>query len=99
MPKVQGGSLGGGRFLMGEVTLYGQCPGHPPLLPIPSRWEGWEGLPHASLDEPQPDRGRFEPGDVSCEEKCKATWERGFKLPWREAGQPNHHDDKADSDQ
>jgi len=24
---------------------------------------------------------------------------RGFKLPWREAGPPNHHDDKVDSDQ
>jgi len=22
-----------------------------------------------------------------------------FKLPWREAGLPNHHDDKVDSDQ
>ena len=22
-----------------------------------------------------------------------------FKLPWREAGPPNHHDDKVDSDQ
>jgi len=22
----------------------------------------------------------------------------GFKLPWREAGPPNHHDDKVDSD-
>jgi len=24
---------------------------------------------------------------------------REFKLPWREAGPPNHHDDKVDSDQ
>ena len=31
--------------------------------------------------------------------RCKATWKRGFKLPWREAGPPNHHDDKVDSDQ
>jgi len=23
----------------------------------------------------------------------------GPKLPWREAGPPNHHDDKVDSDQ
>ena len=30
---------------------------------------------------------------------CKATWKREFKLPWREAGPPNHHDDKVDSDQ
>ena len=27
------------------------------------------------------------------------AWEREIKLPWREAGPPNHHDDKADSDQ
>jgi len=25
--------------------------------------------------------------------------EKEFKLPWREAGPPNHHDDKVDSDQ
>ena len=31
--------------------------------------------------------------------RCKATWKREFKLPWREAGPPNHHDDKMDSDQ
>ena len=29
----------------------------------------------------------------------KATWKRSFKLPWREAGPPHHHDDKVDSDQ
>jgi len=29
----------------------------------------------------------------------KATWKREFKLPWREAGPPNHHDNKVDSDQ
>ena len=28
-----------------------------------------------------------------------ATWKREFKLPWREAGPPNHHDDEVDSDQ
>ena len=26
-------------------------------------------------------------------------WNRGFKHPWREAGPPNHHDDKVDPDQ
>ena len=31
--------------------------------------------------------------------RCKATWEREFKLPWREDDPPNHHDDKVDSDQ
>jgi len=30
---------------------------------------------------------------------CEATWIRGFKLPWREAGPPNHHDDEVNSDQ
>ena len=27
------------------------------------------------------------------------VWKREFKLPWREAGPPNHLDDKVDSDQ
>ena len=27
------------------------------------------------------------------------TWKTEFKLPWREDGPPNHHDDKVDSDQ
>ena len=31
--------------------------------------------------------------------RCKATWKREFKLPWREAGPPNHHHDRVDSDQ
>ena len=31
--------------------------------------------------------------------RCKATWKREFKLPWREAGPPNHVDDKVDADQ
>ena len=31
--------------------------------------------------------------------RCKATWKREFKLPWREAGPPNHHDVEVDSDQ
>jgi len=31
--------------------------------------------------------------------RCKATWKREFKLPWREAGPPNHHDDKVVPDQ
>ena len=29
---------------------------------------------------------------------CKATWKRECELPWREAGPPNHQDDKEDSD-
>ena len=35
----------------------------------------------------------------SEEGRCKATWKREFKLPWHEAGPPNHHDDEVDSDQ
>ena len=39
--------------------------------------------------------------DVHLREEgsCKATWKKKFKLPWREAGPPDHHDDKVDSDQ
>ena len=33
------------------------------------------------------------------EGRCKAAWKREFKLPWREAGPLNHHDDIVDSDQ
>ena len=33
------------------------------------------------------------------EGRSKATWKRESKLPWREAGPPNHLDDKVDSDQ
>ena len=32
------------------------------------------------------------------EDRHEATWKRGFKLSWREAGPPNHLDDKVDSD-
>ena len=35
-----------------------------------------------------------------CEEgRCKATWRRESKLPWRKAGPPKHLDDIVDSDQ
>jgi len=40
--------------------------------------------------------GRF--GTIGCSVHC-FTWKREFKLPWREAGPPNHHDDTVDSDQ
>ena len=30
------------------------------------------------------------------EGRCKAAWKREFKLPWREAGPPNHHNDGVD---
>ena len=32
------------------------------------------------------------------EGRCKATWNREFKFPWREAGPPNHLNDEVDSD-
>ena len=38
-------------------------------------------------------------GPPATEGRSKATWKREFKLPWREAGPPNLHDDKMDSDQ
>ena len=31
--------------------------------------------------------------------RCKSTWTGELKLPWREAGPPNHHDNKVYSDQ
>ena len=33
------------------------------------------------------------------EGRYKATWTRKYKLPWREAGPPNHLDAEVDSDQ
>ena len=30
---------------------------------------------------------------------CKATWKKELKLPWREAGPPDHLNDEVDSDQ
>ena len=30
--------------------------------------------------------------------RFKATWEGKVKIPWREAGPPNYHDDEVDSD-
>ena len=33
------------------------------------------------------------------EGRCKATWKREFNVPWREAGPPDHHGMKVDSDQ
>jgi len=38
-------------------------------------------------------------GSSDDEAMHEATWKREFKLPWREAGPPNHHDDKVVSDQ
>jgi hypothetical protein len=37
--------------------------------------------------------------NCSSEGRFKAAWKREFKLSWREAGPPHHHDDQADSDQ
>ena len=38
------------------------------------------------------------PFDITCRLGF-GDWGLGFKLPWREAGPPNHHDDKVVSDQ
>jgi len=35
------------------------------------------------------------PSCKTCEGNNKATWKRGFKIPSREAGPPNHHNDKV----
>jgi len=43
--------------------------------------------------------GMISSGMVGRQEgRWKTTWKREFKLPWREAGPPIHHDDKVDSD-
>jgi len=36
---------------------------------------------------------------VTQEGRYKATWKKEFKIPWREAGPPDHLDDKVKSDQ
>ena len=36
--------------------------------------------------------------DLMAEGRCKATWKKKFNLPWREAGPPNYHEDKVESD-
>ena len=46
---------------------------------------------HAGLDPPAT--------TLWQEGRCKATWKREFKLPWRDAGPPNRHDGTVDSDQ
>ena len=46
--------------------------------------------------DPAPPPPRSEPRSST---RYKATWKREFKLPWREAGPPNHLDDVVDADQ
>ena len=40
-------------------------------------------------------------GEKHGETRCRVSGseKREFKLPWREASPPNHHDDTVDSDQ
>ena len=40
-------------------------------------------------------KGRY----LELKGRYKATWKTKYKLPWREAGPPDHHDDKVVSDQ
>ena len=40
---------------------------------------------------------RMGPNALDWDGRCKATWKREFELSWRDAGPPNHHDDKVDS--
>ena len=39
------------------------------------------------------------PEPPACRTRHLPPPRREFKLPWREAGPPNHHDDTVDSDQ
>ena len=80
------------------VVLGGEAVSHergtpvtPPCLPAgKAAFGGHAGGLGASGEQvhPQPQKGRY-----------KATWKREFKHPGREAGPPNHLDDKVDSDQ
>ena len=46
------------------------------------------------------DRGRDTPTKgLLWDGRCKASWKREFKLPWREAGPPYHHGKEVDLDQ
>ena len=38
-------------------------------------------------------------GHEAVQKMLVSMGDKEFKLPWREAGPPNHHDDKVDSDQ
>ena len=38
-------------------------------------------------------------GVLAARRQKECLLKREFKLPWREAGSPNHHDDIVDSDQ
>ena len=49
--------------------------------------------PHSAAVPRSPNWDRLQEG------RWKATWKREFNLLLREAGPPNHHDDKEDSDQ
>jgi len=44
-------------------------------------------------------QGGVRPGVLGLGDKASLERKREFKLPWREAGPPNHHDDRVDSDQ
>ena len=59
---------------------------------------------HARVSRSMKTRTGFEaqkyrlPG-TAWEGRYKAPWKREFTIPWREAGPPNHLNDKLDSDQ
>jgi len=102
--SLSGRSAGSWRTATRAGCPWGHIPkGGWPLLrgggPISSFWM-FQPKPSAS---PPQIGGLLEndnPVQIPAEEgRRKATWKREFKLPWREAGPPNHHDDKVDSDQ
>ena len=69
---------------MREVSLYSQAARWPSARPCTFGTRGTNWSLHTCrLQE-----GRY-----------KTTRKREFKLPWREAGSPNHPDDEVDSDQ
>jgi len=58
---------------------------------VPSEQQAWEDMSQHSDGDLDDKELRALEEDLLA--RCEATWKREFKLPWREAGSPNHHDD------
>ena len=91
--------------IFNEHTLLAHQPscGRPDVLPKPMSRAGSDKM-HSGrnkcLSQPKSfwELNGFGAGPlVSC--PSPATWTRSWKLPWREAGPPNHLDDPVDLDQ
>ena len=115
MPRALRWSQGGGGFLISEVLRYPPCFGDATTSgtmaircvgePVASLrvWRRTNRVQNNDHTTPNGDHvvpircvGMVIPDEMCQEVRC---WGREFKLSWREAGPPNHHDDKADSDQ